>query len=46
MVKSTGFKRIKTGKFTRKIDVALHLGKVVELYQQLNSKEAAILTQL
>lgn len=35
-----------TGKFTKKIDAALHLGKLVELYQQLNSAEAAILTQL
>ena len=31
-------KRAKTGKFTRKIGVALHLGKSVEMYQQLNSR--------
>jgi len=35
-----------TGKFTRKIDAAFHLGKSAEIYQQLNSTEAAILTQL
>ena len=35
-----------TGKFTRKIDAALHLGKSAMLYQQMNSTEAAILTQL
>jgi hypothetical protein len=35
-----------TGKFTSKIDIALHLGKSAELYQQLNSIEAAVLTQL
>ena len=35
-----------TGKFTRKIDAALHLGKSAKMYQQLNSTEAAILTQL
>ncbi|KAF2681394.1 hypothetical protein K458DRAFT_391783 [Lentithecium fluviatile CBS 122367] len=28
------------------MDAALHLGKSAELYQQLNSAEAAILTQL
>jgi hypothetical protein len=38
--------RAETGKFTRKIDAALHLGKSAELYQQLTSAEAAILTQL
>ncbi|KAF9728465.1 zinc knuckle [Paraphaeosphaeria minitans] len=35
--------RADVGKFTRKIDAALHLGKVAALYQQLNSGEAAIL---
>ncbi|KAF2807546.1 uncharacterized protein BDZ99DRAFT_342563, partial [Mytilinidion resinicola] len=35
-----------TGEFTRRIDAALHLGRSAELYQQLNSVEAAILTQL
>ena len=39
-------RKTETGKFTRKIDAALHLGKSAELYQQLNSIEAAILTQL
>jgi ribonuclease HI len=39
-------RRAETGKFTRKIDAALHLGKSAELYQQMNSAEAAILTQL
>jgi hypothetical protein len=34
------------GKFTKKIDAALHLGKAAALYQQLNSAEAAVLTQL
>jgi hypothetical protein len=34
------------GKFTRKVDAALHLGRAAALYQQLNSREAAILTQL
>ncbi|PVH90379.1 hypothetical protein DM02DRAFT_681160 [Periconia macrospinosa] len=34
------------GKFTRKMDAALHLGKAAALYQELNSAEAAILTQL
>jgi len=34
------------GKFTRKIDAALHQGKAATLYQQLNSSEAAILAQL
>ncbi|PVH93965.1 hypothetical protein DM02DRAFT_503803, partial [Periconia macrospinosa] len=34
------------GKFTRKIDAAFHLGKLAEIYRQLNSIEAAILTQL
>lgn len=33
-------------KFTRKVDAALHLGRAAALYQQLNSGEAAILTQL
>jgi ribonuclease HI len=42
--KSAELKKTETGKFTRKIDAALHLGKAAELYQQLNSKEAAILT--
>jgi hypothetical protein len=35
-----------TGRFTRKIDGALHLGKAAELYRQLSSSEAAILAQL
>ncbi|KAF2733033.1 hypothetical protein EJ04DRAFT_389240, partial [Polyplosphaeria fusca] len=35
-----------TGKFTRKIDAAFHLEKSAEIYQQLNSTEAGILTQL
>ena len=35
-----------TGKFTKKIDAALHLSKLAELYQQLDSTEAAILAQL
>lgn len=35
-----------TGMFTRKIDAAFHLGKSAELYRQLSSAEAAILTQL
>ncbi|KAF2740334.1 hypothetical protein EJ04DRAFT_196649 [Polyplosphaeria fusca] len=35
-----------TGKFTWKIDAAFHLGKGAEIYRQLNSTEAAILTQL
>jgi hypothetical protein len=39
-------KRAETGKFTRKIDAAFRLGKSAELYQQPNSIEAAILTQL
>jgi hypothetical protein len=39
-------RKIDTGKFTRKIDAALHLGKSAILYQQMNSAEAAILTQL
>jgi hypothetical protein len=39
-------KKMDTGKFTRKIDAALHLGKSAMLYQQMNSTEAAILTQL
>jgi hypothetical protein len=34
------------GKFTRKIDAAIHLGKAAALYQQLNSGEATILAQL
>ncbi|KAF2248569.1 hypothetical protein BU26DRAFT_565953 [Trematosphaeria pertusa] len=38
--------RADVGKFTRKIDAALYLGKAAALYQQLNSAEAAILTQL
>jgi hypothetical protein len=37
--------RADVGKFTRKIDAALHLGKAAALYQQLNSTEAAVLTQ-
>ena len=45
MAKPTGAKT-EADKFTRKIDAALYLSKSVELYQQLNSKEAAILTQL
>jgi hypothetical protein len=45
MAKLTGAKT-ETGKFTRKIDAALHLSKAAELYQQLNSNEAAIFTQL
>ena len=35
-----------TGKFMKKIDAVLHLGKLAMLYQQINSTEAAILTQL
>jgi len=35
-----------TGRFTRKIDAAFHTGKSAEMYRQLNSSEAAILTQL
>jgi ribonuclease HI len=35
-----------TGKFTRKMDAAFHTGKSAEMYRQLNSTEAAILTQL
>jgi len=38
--------RADVGKFTRKIDAALYLGKAAALYQQLNSSEAAVLTQL
>jgi hypothetical protein len=38
--------RAETGRFTRKIDAVLHLGKSAELYQQLNSAETAILRQL
>ena len=38
--------RTETGKFTRKIDAALHLGKSADMYKQLNSVEAAMLTQL
>ncbi|KAI9759546.1 MAG: hypothetical protein M1840_003258 [Geoglossum simile] len=38
--------RSNVGSFTKKIDAALHLGKSAELYQQLTSSEAAILTQL
>jgi len=38
--------RLDVGKFTRKIDAALHLGKAAALYQQLNSSEAAVLAQL
>ncbi|KAF2258298.1 hypothetical protein CC78DRAFT_595662 [Lojkania enalia] len=34
------------GKFTRKINTVFHLGKLVEIYRQLNSNEAAIITQL
>lgn len=36
----------KTGRFTRKIDVAFHTGKSAEMYRQLDSTEAAILIQL
>ena len=36
--------RSNVGSFTKKIDAVLHLGKSVELYQQLTSSEAAILT--
>lgn len=39
-------RRVETGKFTGKIDAALHLGRSAELYSQPNSVEAAILTQL
>lgn len=39
-------KRTETGKFTKKVDAALHLAKSAELYKQLNSAEAAIPTQL
>ncbi|KAK7178140.1 reverse transcriptase [Paraphaeosphaeria sporulosa] len=35
-----------TGRFTRKIEAAFHTGKSAEMYRQLNSIEAAILTQL
>jgi hypothetical protein len=35
-----------TGRFTRKIGTAFHLGKSAEMYRQLNSMEAAILMQL
>ncbi|KAI9765376.1 MAG: hypothetical protein M1840_007456 [Geoglossum simile] len=38
--------RSNVGSFTKKIDAALYLGKSAELYQQLTSSEAAILTQL
>jgi hypothetical protein len=38
--------RADVGKFTRKIDMALDLGRSTELYQQLTSEEAAILVQL
>ena len=38
--------RSNTGKFTKKIDAALHLGRSAGLYQQLTSSEAAILIQL
>jgi hypothetical protein len=38
--------RADTGKFTKKIDAALHLGKAAGIYQQLISSEAAILAQL
>jgi len=38
--------RSNTGKFIRKIDIALHLKKAAGLYQQLISFEAAILAQL
>ena len=38
--------RADTGKFTKKIDAALHLGRAAALYRQLTSSEAAILTQL
>ena len=39
-------RRAEAGRFTKKIDAALHLGRSAEMYQQLNSAEAAILTQL
>lgn len=39
-------KAIETGEFTRRIDAAIHLDKLAELYWQLSSTEAAILTQL
>ena len=38
--------RADTGRFTKKIDAALHLGKASGLYQQLTGSEAAILSQL
>lgn len=38
--------RSQAGKFTRKIDAALHLGVAAELYQRINSIEAATLAQL
>jgi hypothetical protein len=38
--------RTEIGKFTKKIDAALHLRKLAEMYKQLNSVEAAVLTQL
>jgi hypothetical protein len=46
MTKSARSKKTETGKFTRKIDIVLHLGKLTELYKQLNDIEAAILIQL
>ncbi|PVH94439.1 hypothetical protein DM02DRAFT_469356, partial [Periconia macrospinosa] len=39
-------KAAETGRFTRKIDAAFHLDKSADLYRQLSSAEAAILTQL
>lgn len=36
----------KTGRFTRKIDVAFRTGKSAEMYRQLDSTEAAMLIQL
>ena len=40
------FKKIDTSKFTRKIDVVLHLSKSAMLYQQMNNIEVAIFIQL
>ena len=38
--------RLETGRFMKKVDAALYLGKAAGLYQQLISSEAAILAQL
>jgi hypothetical protein len=38
--------RLETGRFMRKVDAALYLGKAAGLYQQLISSESAILAQL